>query len=182
MTSYPPGAGPNGAAFGGDVYVPPAVAAGSLVTGPPPATTGQSTPPTAYTQQTQVRMTTSKPPGLNFPYAFFAGPTDRTWLLRRMWVYTPSVCRMTAGNPGDAIHMVLFMTRLDLPSLIGAQPVSIDSMTYLTGTFVRGMAENEPNVPYAIPPGYNLLFSWSAPPSGAVPSVTDQARIEYDEV
>lgn len=96
MTTYPAGAGPYSAQYGGEVYVPPAAG----VTTPDTLTTTGGTRPSILSQpayaDAQGRVV-----------AVFTAPTTQAWLVRRIVV--------TSDTPGKAL---VYVGTLDPSNLV----------------------------------------------------------------
>lgn len=174
MSLYPVGAGPEAAAFGGDIWMPPVTPPGAVSTG---GTPGQAatTPGPAGTAYASTVLVQSYVIGgtTQYSYAYFPGPADRSWLVRRILLLAPDL-------PGNA---TVYLTKQTMKEILAK--VDANKLYPISATHSGDMDENEANPPYAVAAGWNLLIVWDAN-AGTVRTdsfaIPNWARVEYDEV
>lgn len=171
MTGYPAGAGPAGARFGGEVYVPPSGGYGT------PSAGGPAGPPATPAAGRAVQLTPVAvfnpvaPFQILYSYAWMNGPKDSSWFVRRIFLY----CFMPTETPA-----IVYLTQ-DSEKDLKAGTLRPDRLQAITATKHGAMDENEAWPPYRIDAGWNLVVVWPAAavgPNGTEPS---WVRIEYDE-
>lgn len=173
MSLYPPGAGPNAGAFAGEVWSPPAGTPGAVSIGGNPGAPPATTPGPAATAYNTTVLVQSLVVGgtTQYSYAYFPGPADGSWLIRRILLLAPDL-------PGNAI---VYATRQTLKEILTkADP---NKLYPLTATRSGDMDENEANPPYSLTAGWSLMITWDAA-AGTVRTdafaTPNWARIEYD--
>jgi len=176
VTDYPAGAGPFGAVFSGEVYSPPAGTPGAVSTGTGTAGTPGTTPgqPAAVYATTMLVKSYIIGATTQYSYAYFPGPQDRTWLIRRIMLLAPDL-------PGNA---TVYAVKQTLKDIMTPTVLDWNKLYPLSATHTGDMDENEANPPYALGAGWNLMIVWDGN-AGTVRTdsfaVPNWARIEYDE-